>query len=67
METVKMHVYIQLFIGMNRGVSGSDKTNETESPNQKNIRPYLVRFETDPNQSYPIYLGLVHGFTFRDP
>jgi len=49
-----MHVYIQLFIGMNRGVSGSDKTNETKSPNQKNIRPCLVRFETDPNQSYPI-------------
>jgi len=41
------------------GVSGSDKTDEIESPNQtksnrKSIRPCMVRFKIEPNQSKPI-------------
>ena len=55
-----------------RGVSGSDKTNKTKSPNQtkpnwKCIRPCLVQFKNEPNQSKPVLLGLVLGFSFWNP
>ena len=38
------------------GVSGSDKTDETENPNQtkaKSIRSCLVQFKIEPNQRKP--------------
>ena len=50
-----------------KGVSGSEKIDETESPNRKCIRPCLVRFKTEPNRSKPIFFGLVLGFSFWDP
>ena len=51
------------------GVSGSDKTNKTESPNQTEKISNLVWFglkpiRTNRNRSK---FGLVHGFSFRDP
>jgi len=47
------------------GVSGSDKTDETNSPNRRSIWTCLVRFRTKPNQFETTLFGSVLVFHFE--
>ena len=43
------------------------KSKVQTEPNQKSIRRCLVWFQTESDQSKPIYFGLVLGLSFQEP